>query len=125
MHEMGIAMQIVEIAIDSIPSDLQGKAVETVNLKVGKLSAIVPDSLRFCFDVVTRDTALAGAKLNIEEIPVTARCKECGFEWIIDGPAFACKNCQSGAIDIITGRELDIDSIEIADGERSNAVSSF
>ncbi len=121
MHEMGIAMQIVEIALDAIPPNLQEKSVETVNLKVGKLSAIVPDSLRFCFDVVTRETRLAGVKLNIEEIPVKARCRECHFEWIIEGPAFTCKNCQSGAIDIITGRELDIESIEIADREIPDA----
>lgn len=117
MHEMGIAMQIVEIAVNSIPVNFQGKSVETVNLKVGKLSAIVPDSLQFCYDIVIRETLLAGSKLNIEEIPVKARCRECHFEWTIDGPEFICKNCQSGAIDIIAGRELDIESIEIADRE--------
>ena len=122
MHEMGIAMQIVEIAIDSIPPNLRGEKVERVNLKVGKLSAIVPESLRFCFDVVARDTALAGAKLDIKEIPVKARCRDCRFEWTIDGPVFVCKKCHSGAIDIIAGRELDIESIEIADGEKPDAV---
>ena len=125
MHEMGIAMQIVEIAIDSIPPNLRGEKVERVNLKVGKLSAIVPESLRFCFDVVTRDTPLAGSKLNIEEIPVRARCRDCHFEWTMDGPEFVCKNCQGGTIDIIAGRELDIDSIEIADGEKPDAGQFF
>ncbi len=121
MHEMGIAMQIIEIALDSIPPNLQGKAVEKVNLKVGKLSAIVPESLRFCFDVVARDTLLAGSKLNIEEIPVKAKCRDCHFEWTINDPEFTCKNCQGGAIDIIAGRELDIESIEIADREKPDA----
>lgn len=122
MHEMGIAMQVMEIALDSIPLNFQGKEVERINLKVGRLSAIVPESLRFCFDIVVRDTPLAGSKLNIEEIPVKARCRDCHFEWTIDDPVFTCTRCQSGAVDIIAGRELDIESIEIADRDKPDAV---
>ena len=115
MHEMGVAMQIVEIATASIPKDLAGGRVEAVNLKVGKLSAIVVDSLRFCFDAVSRDTALEGARLNITEIPVRAACNACRNEWTIDQPAFTCPVCQSGDITLLTGRELDIESIELAE----------
>jgi len=115
MHEMGIAMEIVEIAISSIPDNIKNVCVERVNLKVGKLAAIVPDSLRFCFDIVSKDTPLAGAKLNIEEIPVVARCRECDFKWTINSPVFKCKKCKSGLIDILSGRELDIISIEVVD----------
>ena len=115
MHEMGVAMQIVEIATASIPKDLAGSRVDAVNLKVGKLSAIVADSLRFCFDAVSRDTALEGARLNITEIPVRAACNVCRNEWTIDQPAFTCPACQSGDITLLTGRELDIESIELAE----------
>ena len=115
MHEMGIAMEIVDIAKASIPEDMQGAKVQRVNLQVGSLSAIVPDSLRFCFDLVVKDTALEGAKLAIEEIPVVARCKDCQTQWTITEPVFTCKACQSGAIDMLSGRELDIKSIEIED----------
>ena len=51
MHEMGIALQIVEIATASLPPDLGAARVTRVNLKIGKLAAVVPESLRFCFDV--------------------------------------------------------------------------
>ncbi len=115
MHEMGIAMQIVEIAVSSIPDDMKNVPVERVNLKVGKMAGVVSESLRFCFDVLARDTPLSGALLNIEEIPVVARCRRCNIEWVITGPVFICKKCKSGAIDIISGRELDIVSIEMAD----------
>jgi len=117
MHEMGIAMQIVEIAAASIPADLAGARVETVNLKVGKLSAIVPDSLRFCFEAVAKDTALEGARLHITEIPVRAACNDCRSEWTIEQPAFKCPSCGSGDITLLTGRELDIESIELAEEE--------
>jgi len=113
MHEMGIAAQIVEISVSSIPDTYKNVRVESINLKIGKLTAIVPDSLRFCFEVVAKDTPLSGAILNIEEVPIVARCLSCGFEWSINEPVFLCGKCQSGEIDMISGRELDIVSIEI------------
>jgi hydrogenase nickel incorporation protein HypA/HybF len=115
MHEMGIAMEIVNIATASIPADMKGARVQRVNLQVGKLSAVVPDSLRFCFDLVVKDTPLEGAELAIEELPVMARCKDCHTQWTVTEPVFACQACQSGAVDILSGRELDITSIEIED----------
>ena len=115
MHEMGIALQIVEIATASIPPDLDGARVARVNLKVGKLAAIVPDSLRFCFGVATKDTPLDGAKLAIEELPVVAKCNDCQTQWTISSPAFKCENCDNGSLEILSGRELDIESIEIAE----------
>ena len=115
MHEMGLALQIVEIAKASLPPELAGARIQRVNLKVGRLSAIVADSLRFCFEIVSRDTPLAGAELAIEEIPVRARCNDCRFEWTIEDPVFSCRRCDSGAVELLSGRELDIDSIEIAD----------
>ena len=60
MHEMGIALQIVKIATASLPAGMEGVKVEKVNLKIGKLAAVVPASLRFCFEVVTKDTPFAG-----------------------------------------------------------------
>ena len=115
MHEMGIAMQIVEIATASIPDDMKDARVERINLKVGKLAAVVPQSLRFCFEIVTKDTALAGAELVIEEIPVVAKCNTCHREWIIEEPVFICNSCKSGSITLLSGRELDIHSIEVYD----------
>ncbi len=115
MHEMGVAMEIIAIAQASIPADLGDARVARINLKVGKLAAIVPDSLRFCFEVAARDTALAGAELHIEEIPVQARCNACRHEWTIAQPAFACPACGSGEITLLSGRELDIESLELAE----------
>ncbi len=121
MHEMGIALQIVEIATASLPADLGDARVARVNLKVGKLAAVVPDSLRFCFDVAVKDTPLAGADLTIEEIPVVARCKDCDAQWTIDEPVFICKTCESGSLEILSGRELDIESIEVVEAENNDS----
>jgi len=114
MHEMGIALQIIEIATESIPVDAGDVRVEKINLKIGKLAAVVPDSLRFCFDIAVKDTLLDGAQLVIKELPVVARCRDCETQWTISSPAFTCENCNSGSLEILSGRELDIESIEIA-----------
>ena len=113
MHEMGLALEIIDIAAASIPADMVGARIERVNLAIGKMSAVVSESLRFCFEVARRDTPLEGAELHIEEIPVRARCKGCGVEWTVDEPVFRCPTCAGTAIEIISGRELDIQSIEI------------
>ena len=118
MHEMGIAMQIVDIATEALPDDIPNVSVEKVNLKIGKLAAVIPSSLRFCYEIITRETPLQGSVLEIEEIPVVARCRTCLFEWTVHKPDFICTQCQSGTVDIITGRELDIVSIEVAEGNR-------
>jgi hydrogenase nickel incorporation protein HypA/HybF len=115
MHEMGIALQIVEIATASIPSDLADVRIERVNLKVGKLAAVVPESLRFCFSVASKDTALDGAELIINELPVVAS------EWTITSPVFKCETCNSGSLEILSGRELDIESIEIAEEVKNDS----
>lgn len=115
MHEMGIAIQIAEIATASIPAEMKDAKVARVNLRVGKFAAIVPASLKFCFEIVAKDTPLADSELHIEEIPVVVRCRDCQAQWTIDEPAFQCQACQSGSIDIVSGRELDIESIEIAE----------
>jgi hydrogenase nickel incorporation protein HypA/HybF len=108
-------MEIVDIAKASIPEEMKGARVQRVNLQVGKLSAIVADSLRFCFDLVVKDTPLEGTELAIEELPVVVRCKDCQAQWTVTEPVFTCQQCQRGNIYILSGRELDIKSIEIED----------
>ena len=115
MHEMGIAMQIIQIAVESLPAEKGNIKIERVNLKIGKLSAVVPESLRFCFKIAAQDTPLCDATLQIEEIPLVVRCRKCSAQQTISEPVFTCRQCSSGSVDIISGRELDIDSIEIAD----------
>ena len=102
VHEMGIALKVLEIAEASIPQALPDARVTKVFLTVGRLAAVVPDSLRFCFEVASQRTRLAGAELVIEEVAVRARCKACGHGWSIETAAFRCPACESGGIDIVS-----------------------
>ena len=83
MHEMGIAIQILNIVNQSMPPDEDLK-VKSIHLRVGKLTAIVPQSLKFCMEVVTKDTRAQGAELVFTEVPVQAECKECGEVSVIE-----------------------------------------
>ena len=106
-------MEIIEIATSAIPEEMKGTPVEKVVVKIGKLSSIVSESLRFCFDIGVKDTVLNEAVLVIEEIPVVAKCKDCDHKWVIDNPSFSCVKCESSSIEILSGKELEVSSLEI------------
>jgi len=122
MHEMGIALQIMEIANSSLPEGCRGIRVQKINLRVGRLAAVVPASLRFCFEAVAKDTPLAGSSLVIEEVPVVVKCRGCGGEWSVSGPDFTCKRCHNSDIDILSGREIEIISLEVAEQAGSASI---
>ena len=115
MHEMGVAQQMADIALEAIPGDLENPRVERLNLRIGKLAAVVKESLTFCFEIIAKETPLEGALLVIEDVPVMLRCRDCGHEWEVEGPVFRCPACREGAVDLISGRELMISSLELAD----------
>lgn len=115
MHEMGIAQQLVRIALDAIPDDIEDPKVDCLNLKIGRLASVVEHSLTFCFEVITKETPLENARLNIEFIPVVVRCNDCRNEWEVRGPVFKCPHCDDGEITMLTGREIEITSLELAE----------
>ena len=108
MHEFGITQNIVAI----VTENAKGAKVQRVSLEIGKLSAIMPDAIRFCFDICTQGTILEGATLEILEIPGLGRCRQCGAEIFLD-KLFGICNCGSVQLDLITGEELKIKEIEI------------
>lgn len=108
MHELGITQNIVDL----VAEHAHGAKVQRVALEIGKLAAIMPDAVRFCFDVCCRGTVLEGATLEIIEIPGLGRCRQCGAEIPLDEPFGICQ-CGSMELDIISGSELKIKEMEI------------
>ena len=109
MHELGITKNIVAI----VKENALGAPVKKVTLEIGKLSAIMPDAIRFCFDVCCQGTVLEGASLEIIEIQGWAKCCQCGTNFSVDQPFGTCDNCGSVEIKIIQGEELKIKSMEV------------
>lgn len=120
MHEMGIARQLVRIALDAVPEDMDAPKVARLNLRIGKLAAVVAKSLTFCFEIIARDTPLENARLIIESVPVTAYCQACEHTWEIKDSVFICPFCEDGVVEVITGREIEITSLELSDDATRN-----
>ncbi|MGC8595678.1 MAG: hydrogenase maturation nickel metallochaperone HypA [Candidatus Kryptoniota bacterium] len=114
MHELSIASSIMGIVLESLPAN-KGKHVKTVQLKVGELAAVVPESLEFCFEAITTGTPLEGAKLEIQHVGITVICKKCGKESSVISPDFCCRHCNSSDTEIVSGTELQVTAIEIED----------
>lgn len=108
MHELGIPQNIVAIAAEHA----KGAKVQRVTLEVGKLSAIMPDAIQFCFDVCCKGTVLEGATLEIIEISGLARCRKCGGDVPLEQPFGVCR-CGSVELDLIAGEELKIKEMEV------------
>lgn len=110
MHELGITQNIVAI----VSENARGRRVKRVVLEIGKLSAIMPDAVRFCFDVCSQGTVLEGALLEIKEISGLGCCRRCGTHIVLIKPFGRC-DCGSLELDLIAGEELKIKAIEIDD----------
>ncbi len=112
MHEMSIAEGIVDIALQTM-KDNEGHRIGRVEVKVGLLSGVEPDALLFCFDAVTKGTPAEGATLQIVTEPITAQCLDCDLLFEVKGYIFRCPNCGSRTVDLRTGRELQVLTIDM------------
>ncbi|MEA5532674.1 hydrogenase maturation nickel metallochaperone HypA [Crocosphaera sp. XPORK-15E] len=109
MHELGITQNIVAI----VTEQARGASVKRVTLEIGQLSAIMPDSIRFCFDICCQDTILEGATLDIIEVAGKGKCRHCGAEVALSQPFGKCDRCGSKELEIIQGQELQIKEMEV------------
>jgi hydrogenase nickel incorporation protein HypA/HybF len=109
MHELGITQEVIEI----VARRAGGAKVRRVVLEIGKLTAVLPDAVRFCFDLCAEDTVVAGATLDIVETPGRAKCRACGGEVILHRPFGMC-SCGSSDLDWVSGEELRVREIEVA-----------
>lgn len=108
MHELSICRSIVAIVAERA----LGQRVTRVRLEIGRLAAVLPDAIRFCFEVCAAGTPLAGAELEIDEIPGRAACDACGLELALAAPVGRCTGCGSGNLRVLCGRELNIKEME-------------
>jgi hydrogenase nickel incorporation protein HypA/HybF len=118
MHELAIATNIVKIVQDEVAARHLKGAVEKVLFRAGKLNAIVPEILRFDFDVLKKEVEiLTGTTLEIEEVPIRVKCKSCSKENTIEEPFFLCLDCGS-PVTVETGQEMFVERITFKEEEK-------
>ncbi|HYZ87439.1 MAG TPA: hydrogenase maturation nickel metallochaperone HypA [Bryobacteraceae bacterium] len=112
MHELSIAMSIVEMAEEE--ADQRGARVSAVHLKLGLLAGVVKDALLSSYELACEGTGLQGSRLVIDEVPVVVYCPGClaprtlpSIQW------FVCPECKCPVSEILHGRELQIVALEI------------
>ncbi len=108
MHELAIA----ESVVSSVLERTDAAHVSLVRLRIGRLSGVVPDALTFCFELAAVGTSLEGAVLEIDVIPGTGRCRTCGDDFQL-ADAFLLCDCGSADVELLTGRELAVQSVEV------------
>ena len=112
MHELSIAMSIVDAALE----EAQRRAVQVtaVHLRLGALSGVVKDALLFSYEMACQDTPLHGSRLIVEDIPVVIFCAQCQQENTLNSvQSFICPECGTPTMDIRQGKELEVFAIEV------------
>ncbi len=117
MHELSIAQSLLEIVLEESRKHGMTK-VRVIRLQVGELAAVVPDSLLFCFEMISENTAACGAIIEIETVPVVARCSQCQLLFQVENHVFVCPECQVPVMELVSGRDLSVMSVE---GEREES----
>lgn len=112
MHEMAIAQGILDIALENAGRHDAAK-ITVIKLQVGEMTEVEPEALRFCFAALAAGTPAAEAILEIETTPLRARCRDCGHEFAVARFCFLCPACGSAGVEVISGRELRVEHLEV------------
>ena len=113
MHELSVATAVLNTVI----KHAGGRPVTVVSMRVGRLRQVVPDSLRFYFEIVARDTACEQARLDLIDVELLLGCSDCAREWEATDPVFRCPDCASANVRVLAGEELEVDYIEVEEQE--------
>ena len=112
MHELALAENVLQMIDDAAQAN-GFHHVRKIVLEIGKLAAVDPAAMRFCFDAVVRETVADGAVLEIEEIPGSGWCANCAVIVPMDGAVAACPQCGSFGLQSRSGRELRLKALEV------------
>ncbi len=109
MHELSLCGAIVDV----VTTHAGGRSVRQVNVKVGYLRQVVPDTLQFCWNATVAGTDLADTLLDVDYIPATIRCGSCSAVTTLHEPVLRCGTCAAADVELVTGEEFLVESIDL------------
>lgn len=112
MHELSIAINIIEIAEENARRE-GASFISEIELEIGALSGVVLEALEFAMQSAVKGTMLEKAEVKIDKIPAKAKCVECGKIFNTDDLYTPCPECSNPFSDIIQGKELKVKSLKV------------
>jgi hydrogenase nickel incorporation protein HypA/HybF len=113
MHELSIVLSMIE-EIEEHSRAHDGAAIETIYVRIGILSGVDVQALRFAFELASEDTSLAASRLEIETVPLLVHCPQCDQIHSPDIQRILCPRCLTPQQEILEGRELQLRALELA-----------
>ena len=112
MHEYSITESMLTLALEKA-NEAEASKIIRINLVVGELSGVVSECVQFYFEHISRDTMAGSAELAFETKPTKLRCHKCEAVFSPNNGDWACPDCKEMSIEIVSGRECYMESIEV------------
>ena len=111
VHELSICRSVADI----VERHAAGRAVTQVHIQVGHFRQVVPATLEYCWEMTVAEGPLAGSRLDVDHIPARMRCRACDVVTELTVPVLRCQRCDGVDTELLTGEELLVTSIDVAD----------
>ena len=112
MHELAITQSMFDIVLKQA-EQVHAKKVTEINLVIGEMTGVGSDSVQFYLDFLTKGTIAEGAAVFFTIVPAKAQCRNCNRIFELKEFDWTCPHCQDNIIDVISGKELFVESIEV------------
>jgi hydrogenase nickel incorporation protein HypA/HybF len=112
MHELSITENMLSLALGKA-GEANAKKITRINLILGELSGVVGECVQQYFEFIGKDTIAEGAALTFEKRPTVLKCRECNKTFHPVEGAWTCPDCHNISLEIISGRECNLESIEV------------
>ena len=112
MHELSITQSMLDLVLEQAKEN-NARRIGRINVVIGEMTGVVADSMKFYFDFIKEGTIAEGAVLSFRMVPTQARCRSCGQTFEPEEFSWGCPHCQNNGIEIINGKELFVESMEV------------
>jgi hydrogenase nickel incorporation protein HypA/HybF len=109
VHELSVCRAIADVARRAAG----GRPVRRVGVRVGALRQVVPDTLVYSWELLTKDTELSGSVLDVEAVPAQVSCAACGRRHTLRAPVLRCDSCDSTEVTVVGGEELLVTTLDL------------
>jgi hydrogenase nickel incorporation protein HypA/HybF len=112
MHEQSIVESLLALALENA-AKAEASKILRIDVVIGELSGVVEEAMDFYFSFLRKDTIAAEASLAFKRVPAQLHCRKCSIDFTAQNLDFRCPSCKEQQVEIIGGRELYIESLEV------------